>query len=78
MSWVARTRGRESTVVLPVTAEVKASFVCVHSGRTVGSSWFLFRLSAAVIIEPNETIEQKDESVASFEIPTAVLLKIKS
>jgi len=43
----------------------------------VGSSWFLFRLAAAVIIEPNETIEQNDESVARFEMSTAVLLKIK-
>jgi len=42
----------------------------------VGNSWFLFRLAAAVIIELNETIEQNDVSVARFEIPTAVLLKI--
>jgi len=64
--------------VLHVTAEVEASFICVHSGRIVGSSWFLFRMAAAVIIEPNETIEQNDESFARFEIHTAVLLKIKS
>jgi len=70
--------GRESTVVLPVTAEFEASFICVHPGRNVGSSWFLFRLAAAVITEPNETIEQNEESVARFEIPTGVLLKIKS
>jgi hypothetical protein len=70
--------GRESTLVLPVPAEVEASFICAHSWRIVGSSWFLFRLAAAVIVEPNETFELNDESVARFEIPTAVLLKIKS
>jgi hypothetical protein len=63
--------------VLPVVGEVEASFNCVQSGRTVGSSWFLFRLAVAVIIEPNEIIEQNNKSVARFAIPTAVLLKIR-